>query len=90
MQPFLLDRATRALRDRNIREYAIIKLFRAHRELLENQIEYGKEMVKLEAPIEDADAQEIVTLIRRATTHQEVSDTVIWTVPMLIYEAGDL
>jgi len=90
MQPFLIDRATRALRAHKITEYTIIKLQGAHKELGADQVHYAKEMAKLELPVSDADAQRIVQLIREATTHQEVSDTVIWTIPMLIYDTGDL
>ncbi len=89
MQPFLVDRATRALRAENIAQYTLTKIVGAHKELLENQVQHAKEMIKLELPVHDADAARIIDLIRQATTHHEVSDTVIWTVSMLVYESGE-
>ena len=89
MQPFLVDRATRALRAENISQYTITKIVGAHKEIQENQLQHAIEMVKLELPVNDSDAMKIVKLIRMATTHNDVSDTVVWTVPMLFYESGE-
>lgn len=86
MQPFLLDRATRALRANDLTRYVISKSHCASEDLQDGQIPYAKDMVKLEIALHDS---EVVLLLREATTHQEVTDTVIWSVPMFTYDDGN-
>lgn len=81
IQPFMLDRLTRALRMHEVTGYTVTELKGSGRDLA-NSPDYLRPRVKIEIAANDDDAAQIIELISETvSTHQE-GDGVVYALPL--------
>lgn len=84
IQPFMLDRLTRALRKQEVTGYTVTELKGSGRDLADSP-DYLRPRVKIEIAAIDEDVALITELISKTVgTHQE-GDGVIYSLPLLSF-----